>query len=274
MQTIPAKTLLSARSPGNGWFGNNYNLILYRGCTHGCIYCDSRSDCYRVGVFEEVKVKENALVLLEKELISKRRSGIIGTGAMSDPYNPHERELELTRGALELIERRRFGVGIATKSPLVVRDADLLLGISVNAPAYVKVTVTAFDDELCKKIEPHVAPSSERFAAVRALSSAGILTGILLMPVLPFLCDNEENILRIVDEAHRCGARFIYPGFGMTLRDSQRAYGNRYNCISPHVKALWDSFALRCREHGLLYKMPDIITLIRGLDPLEQLKLF
>ena len=170
----------------------------------------------------------------------------------------------------------------------------MLLGISLNAPVHVKMTVTAFSDELCQKIEPHVIPTSQRFEAVHQLSRAGIVTGILLMPVLPFITDTEENIAQIVQEAHRCGARYIYPAFGVTLRDSQRAYfyarldemfpgikeryirtfGNSYECASPKARKLWDLFSAECRNLGILYRMADIIALIRGLSPLEQLRLF
>ena len=224
MQFIPAKTLLSGYMSGNSWFGYHYNMNIYKGCCHGCIYCDSRSECYRVEHFDTVRAKKNALELLEGELRTKRKTGVIGTGAMSDPYNPFEKEYGLTRGALEAIDAHRFGIGIATKSNLVTRDIDVLSRIQRHSPVLIKITITAVDDDLGKKIEPHVPLSSQRFEAIRDLSRAELCAGILLMPVLPFITDTKENILGIVERARENGARFIYPAFGVTLRANQREY--------------------------------------------------
>ncbi len=279
MKYIPAKTILSGYAAHHSWFGNNYNMNIYKGCSHGCIYCDSRSECYHVDNFDEVRAKENALTVLEHELRSKRKKGVIATGAMSDPYNTLEKEHCLTRGALVLMNTHRFGVSIVTKSDLITRDIDLLKQIQVHSPVLVKLTITTCDDELCTKIEPYVAISSKRFAAVKALSDAGIFTGIMLMPVLPFLEDNEENISGIICLAYESGAKFIYPAFGVTLRQNQRLwyykkldeqfptltqkyiqqFGNAYECRSPHAKALWQLFRKQCDRYGLLYKMEDII---------------
>jgi len=294
MEFIPAKTIVSGFTEGNAWFGSNYNMNIYKGCCHGCIYCDSRSECYRVENFDTVRAKENALVTIERELKSKRRTGVIGTGAMSDPYNPFEKEYKLTRGALELIDRYRFGIAIATKSDLITRDIELLKSISAHSPVLVKLTVTAADDELCKKIEPNAPLSSERFAAVKKLSDAGIFTGVLLMPVLPFIEDTVENIAGIVKLAHENSAKFIYPAFGVTLRQNQRAwfyarldelfpgvkwkyikkFGDSYECRSPNVKVLWKVFQGECDKYGLLYKMPDIIAGYKSGYGEEQLSLF
>lgn len=152
MEFIPAKTIISGYHANSTWFGNNFNMNIYKGCSHGCIYCDSRSECYQVENFDEVRAKENALALIEHELKSKRKRGIIGTGAMSDPYNPLEKEFMLTRGALELINRYGFGVSIATKSDLIIRDIDILKAISAHSPVVVKMTITTADDILCKKL--------------------------------------------------------------------------------------------------------------------------
>jgi len=161
MEFIPAKRIISGYAKGNAWFGNNYNMNIYKGCCHGCIYCDSRSECYGVYNFDEVKAKEGVLALIGRELKSKRRTGIVGTGAMSDPYNPYEKEYRLTRGALELINANRFGVSIATKSDLIVRDIDVLKSIKNHSPVLVKITITTADDILSKTIEPNVAVSSK-----------------------------------------------------------------------------------------------------------------
>ena len=279
MKLIPAKTIISGYSQGNSWFGNNFNMNIYKGCCHGCIYCDSRSDVYGVENFDEVRAKENALTLIERELKSKRKTGVIGTGAMSDPYNPFEKEYKLTRGALELINRYGFGISIATKSDLILRDIDILKKISVHSPVLVKLTITAAKDSLCKKVEQNVTVSSERFAAIKKLSSEGIFAGILLMPVLPFIEDNPENILSIIRLAHESGAKFIYPAFGVTLRQNQREwyykkldehfpgikekylkyYNNTYECRSLKAKELWNIFKSECDKYGILYNMDDII---------------
>ena len=280
MEFVSAKTIISGYAEHNAWFGNNYTMNIYKGCCHGCIYCDSRSECYRIDNFDVVRAKKDALALINKELKSKKRTGVIGTGAMSDPYNPFEKEYSLTRGALELINIHGFGVSIATKSALVARDIDILKKIQSHSPVLVKITVTTCDDELCKKIEPNVGVASKRLSAIKELSDNGIFAGILLMPVLPFLEDNEENIAGIVKLAHENGAKFIYPAFGMTLRQNQRdwyykkldenfpgikqkyiqQFKNDYECRSPKAKALWQLFRSECDKFGILYKMNDIIN--------------
>jgi len=225
IEFIGAKKLTSQYVPNNSWFDINYNMNIYKGCCHGCIYCDSRSECYQIEDFDRVRAKEKAIESIEKELKGKRRKGVIGTGAMSDPYNPFEKKYLLTREALKLINKYNFGVSIATKSPLITRDIDILKEISKHSPVLIKITVTTFDDELCKKVEPSVAPSSERFRAIKELSDNGIYAGILLMPILPFINDSEENIRNIVREAHNSGAKFIFAyGMGLTLRGNQRGY--------------------------------------------------
>ncbi|MDF2656187.1 MAG: Radical domain protein [Bacillota bacterium] len=294
MEWIQAKTILSGYAENNNWFGVNYNMNLYKGCNHGCIYCDSRSDCYRVDNFDRVKAKENVLPILERELRSKRKTGVVGTGAMSDPYNPYEKKHQLTKGALELINRYGFGASIATKSDLIVRDIDLLKRIAEHSPVLVKMTVTTADDTLCRIIEPNVSPSSHRLKAIRRLSLEGIFAGILMMPILPFLEDTEDNIQSIIDLAYQSGARFIYPAFGMTLRQNQRdwyydkldqlfpglkekylaAYGNKYECHSPRAKVLWRSFRSRCDHYGILYRMEDIIKGYKEAYQVDQISLF
>lgn len=294
METIPAKTIISGYRENSEWFGNNYNMNIYKGCCHGCIYCDSRSECYHVEDFDTVRAKENAMQIIRDELRRKVKTGVIGTGAMSDPYNPFEKEMLLTRHALELINAYNFGASIATKSDLVVRDIDILKEIKQHSPVLITITITAADDELCRKIEPNVSLSSERFAAIKTLSENGIYAGILMMPILPFIEDNEENILGIIHKAHENGARFIYPAFGVTLRQNQREhyyqkldelfpdlkekyvnrYGNYYQCSSPKAKQLWKIFSLECDKLGILYNMRDIIRSYKLGYQNEQLSLF
>ena len=294
MEFVAAKTIVSGYAEHNAWFGNNYNMNIYKGCCHGCIYCDSRSECYRIDNFDTVRAKKDAIVLINKELKSKKRTGVIGTGAMSDPYNPLEKEYCLTRSALELINTNGFGVSVATKSSLITRDIDILKKIKSHSPVLVKITITTCDDELCKKIEPNVGESSKRFSAIKELSDNGIFVGILLMPVLPFLEDNEENILGIVNHAHESGAKFIYPAFGVTLRQNQRdwyykkldenfpgikqkyleQFKNDYECRSPKAKELWQVFKRECDKFGILYKMNDIIKSYKSGYEDNQLSMF
>lgn len=289
MIMIPAKTIVT-RTKSTEWFGSEYNMNIYRGCSHGCIYCDSRSACYGDDNFDTVKVKENALAIIKNDLRRKAKTGVVATGAMSDPYNPLERELQLTRHALELLSAYGFGVTIATKSDLITRDIDILNEIKENAPVLCKLTVTTCDDSLAQKLEPRAPVSSCRFAAVEALSRAGIFAGILLMPVLPFLEDSIENIEGIINRAAESGARFIYPAFGVTLRQNQREwyfekleenfpgeglkaryarrYGNSYACRSPNAAAIWQNFITLCDQKSILYNMKDIIRCYR--QPYQQ----
>lgn len=294
MEFIPAKTIISGYIEENRWFGINYNINIYKGCCHGCIYCDSRSECYRVENFDEVRAKENALVLIERELKSKRRTGVVGTGAMSDPYNPFENQYMLTRGALQLIDKYKFGSSIATKSDLVTRDIDILKSIQSHSPVIVKITITSYDDELCRKVEPNTAVSSRRFDAINKLSENGLFAGILMMPILPFVEDNEENIKNIVSTAYESGAKFIYPAFGVTLRQNQRdwyyskldekfpgikqkyirQFGNSYMCNSPDGKHLKQIFKEECRKYNIIYKMEDIVKAYKNGYEDKQLSIF
>ncbi|WP_325199058.1 SPL family radical SAM protein [Oscillibacter sp.] len=295
METIPAKSIVN-RTKDPSWFGTEYNMNIYRGCCHGCIYCDSRSDCYRNDDFDRVKAKADALRIIRDDLESKAKVGVVGTGSMSDPYNPFEEELQLTRRALTLLEAYGFGVAIATKSDLIVRDADVLSSIHRTMPAICKITLTTCDDELAAKVEPYAPSPSRRLAAVERLSAAGLFTGILMMPVLPFLEDSPENIRDIVDRAADAGARFVYPALGMTCRAGQREYfyrkleeqfpgqglaekyrrryGPRYECPSPRARALWEIFQDACNRRGLLTSMGRIVTASRRGHETDQLSLF
>ena len=279
MEYIKAKTILQ-KCKDTSWFGNDYNMNLYRGCCHGCIYCDSRSDCYQIEDFDKVRAKDNALMILRDELRRKVKSGVIGTGSMSDPYNPFERDERLTEKSLMLIDAYCFGITVITKSPLITRDIPLYKQIAEHSPVLCKMTITTADDKLSRLVEPHVAVSSERFDALARMSDAGVFTGITLMPVLPFIEDTEDNIRTIVRRAHECGVRCIYPAFGMTLRSGNREYfyqkldesfpglkdqyirrfGNRYECPSQNAKKLWQVFTEECVRYGILYEMKAIIN--------------
>ncbi|MDY0138485.1 MAG: radical SAM protein [Candidatus Izemoplasmatales bacterium] len=291
---ILSKTLLTKVKKSDYWFGYDFNMNLFRGCVHGCIYCDSRSDCYQVGNFEEIKVKINSTELLKQELSSKRTKGVICMGSMSDPYNPLEREYELTRKALELIADFGFGVMVITKSNLVLRDIDLLKKINKKNKVVIGFTITTFDDDLGKIIEPNVNVSSKRFEAIKTLVDAGITSGVLLMPLLPFINDNVKNVIGIVEESKKVGASFVYPLFGVTIRDGQReyfydsldkkfpgikekyisTYGNRYYCESLNKSILEREFKKSCEKNKILYKMNEINLEIFKNVVIEQISLF
>ena len=293
MEFVEAKSILAPRSEGDQWFGINYNMNIYRGCCHGCIYCDSRSDCYHVEDFDRVRSKKDVLGILRRELSTKRKTGIVGNGAMSDPYNPFEKEYRLTRGSLELILSAGFGAEVMTKSALVERDLDIFHEISKYAPAVVNMSIISTDDDLAKKIEPNASVFSERFAALEKAASMGITTGILLVPILPLITDNAENILSVVRRAAECRVKYIYAG-GLTLRINQRdyyfdrldelfpgykdeyirRYGESYSCPPPQARELYTIFQKECGRLGLVCRMRDIIRIINERYSQEQLSIF
>ena len=215
MHFINAKTILTPHS-----------MNIYRGCSHGCIYCDSRSKCYQFSHdFEDIEVKQNAPELLEEALRKKRRRCMVGTGAMGDPYIPLEKELKLMRRCLEIIEHHNFGAAVQTKSDLVLRDLDVLAAINKKTKAVVQMTLTTADDELCRLIEPGVCPTSRRFEALCACRDAGIPTVVWFSPLLPFINDTEENVDGIIDYCVRAGVHAIICfGIGLTLREGNREY--------------------------------------------------
>jgi len=282
MHYVKAKGILSA---GNG-------MNLYRGCLHGCIYCDARSLCYQMDhVFEDIAVKENALELLEQALKRKRKRCMIGTGAMTDPYLPIEDDLRLTRGALELIYRYGFGVAIQTKSAKILRDLDLLDKINRRAKAVVQITLTTIDDRLCRRLEPNVSPTSERIAALKIFRDAGIPTVVWLSPILPFLNDTKENIEGILESCVEAKVKGVLCfGMGLTLREGNReyfyaqldrlfpglkeryirAYGNRYEIASPRNGELMALYRGICRRHGILTDTDAIFSYLRTLEDPEQ----
>ena len=295
MEFIKVKTILSKEKYGNEWFGIDYKINLYRGCSHGCIYCDSRSNCYHIDNFDIPKGKENALEILEKELSKKKEKGVVGIGSMSDTYNPLEKKYEQTRGALKLISKYNYGVSIDTKSDLILRDLDLLKEINLKNNVIIKFTITTPNDELSKIIEPNVCVSSKRLEAIKILSDNGIFTGIMMNPVLPFITDKEEDIKELVKLAYLNGVKFIHTYMGMTLRENQRDYyyeqldknfkglkeryikyyKEKYNCPVPNYKKLYKIFTLECDKYGILYNMKDIIKAYKKeIKESEQMTLF
>jgi len=279
---ITAKTILNHVKQPDTWFGLKYNMNLYRGCQHQCIYCDSRSDCYRIEDFAKIQVKVNALELLDDVLPRKRMLGTIGFGAMNDLYMPEEKEYRLARGALEIIAHHGFPVHILTKSDLVIRDIDLLGEIN-KVYAAVSFTITTADDELAKKIEPGAPLPSARYKTMRELAEAGVLTGVTMMPILPFLEDNPDNIRNILVMAKEHGASYIIPAFGVSLRPGSRdffyqkldllfpgikekyikEYGDSYQCSTPNWQVLKSVFEEETERLDLLSRIPVFESLKR-----------
>ena len=290
MHFVDAKGILTGHG---GYFGMN----IYRGCTHGCIYCDSRSKCYQfTHPFEDIEVKQNAPELLEQALKSKRKKCMIGTGAMSDPYMHCEEELQLTMKCLEIIRRYEFGLAIQTKSDRILRDIDLLSEINQSAKCVVQMTLTTYDDDLCKVLEPNVCNTKRRIEVLEEMQKRGIPTIVWLTPILPFINDTEENVTAILNECVRTGVRGIIDfGMGLTLREGDREYyyaaldkyfpgmkqryirkyGNAYELPSPNAKELMELLQSICKNNNIMYRPDDCFQFMAELpDKYKQISLF
>lgn len=287
MHFVDAKGILSA---GNG-------MNVYRGCSHGCIYCDSRSKCYNfTHDFEDIEVKQNAPVLLEAALRSKRKRCMIGTGSMCDPYMHVEKNLLITRKCLEIIEKYEFGVAIQTKSDLILRDMDLLESIYKKAKTVVQVTLTTYDEKLCRILEPNVCPTSRRAEILYECQKRNIPTVVWLTPILPYINDSMENIKGLMDICVKAGVKgIIIWNMGLTLRDGDREYyyaaldrhfpgmkeryiqnyGNSYEVISPNSDSLMKFFEKTCRENGIMSTPDACFNYLKELpERYEQMSLF
>ena len=271
MHFVDAKGILTSRMSASG-------MNIYRGCSHGCIYCDSRSLCYQfTHSFEDIEVKQNAPALLEKALRSKRKKCMIGTGSMSDPYMHCEEQLRLTRSCLEIILQYGFGATVITKSDRILRDLDLLEAINRNTKCVVQMTLTTWDSQLCGILEPHVCNTQRRVEVLREMQRRGIPTLVWLTPILPFINDTEENILPILEACAEAGVKgVICFNAGMTLRDGNReyyyealdryfpglkekyihTYGNAYEVPSPDSGKLMRLFHSFCESSGMMHS-PD-----------------
>ena len=290
MHFVDAKGILTGS-------GGHFGMNIYRGCSHGCIYCDSRSRCYQfTHPFEDIEVKQNAPELLEMTLKSKRKKGMIGTGSMSDPYMHCEEDLRLTRKCLEIIYQYGFGAAVQTKSDRILRDIDLLDKINRSTKCVVQITLTTYDDDLCSIIEPNVCNTKRRIEVLEAMHERGIPTIVWLTPILPFINDTEENIRAILDECIRVGVKgIICFDMGLTLRDGDREYyyaaldkhfpgvkrkyieryGNAYEITSPNAKELMTLFKSTCKENGILYSPDACFEFMHTLpDKYEQMSLF
>ena len=287
MHFVDAKGILSTTNGMN----------IYRGCTHGCIYCDARSKCYQfTHEFEDIEVKQNAPQLLVQALRSKRKKCMIGTGAMSDPYLHYEKDLQLTRKCLEIIERYEFGVAIQTKSDLILRDLDLLKSIHKKAKCVVQMTLTTYDEDLCKIIEPNVCTTKRRFEVLEILRDAGIPTIVWLSPILPFINDTKENIEGILDYCIRAKVYGILCfGMGVTLREGDREYfyaaldkhfsglhkryhdkyGYSYEVNSGNHEELMHLLKTKCAENNIVCGVKECFDYLHEFpEKYEQMKLF
>lgn len=278
MHYVKAKGILSAKNGMN----------LYRGCSHGCIYCDSRSKCYHMEhPFEDIEIKENAIDLLEYALRHKRKKCMIGTGAMTDPYIPLEMEIGNTRKALSLIYEYGFGVTLHTKSNRILRDLDLLQKINEKTKCVVQITLTTYDEDLCRKIEPNVSTTQERFEVLKQMRDAGIPSVVWMTPILPFINDTEDNISGILGmciEAKVCG--IICFSMGLTLREGNReyfykqldrlfprlkekyiqTYGNQYLIDSPNSKYLMQLYHQKCEANGIMHDNDQIFSYLQHFE--------
>lgn len=282
MHYVRAKGILS---PDNG-------INLYRGCVHGCIYCDSRSLCYQMNhAFEDIEVKENGLELLERALKSKRKRCMIGTGAMTDPYLPFPETLQMTRHALELIYTHGFGLAIQTKSDRILRDLDLISKINQRSKAVVQMTLTTHDDALCRILEPNVSVTSKRVAVLRTFRDADVPTVVWLSPILPFLNDTQENIDGILESCVDANVKGVLCfNMGLTLRDGNReyfyaqldkhfpglkehyirTYGSRYELNSPRNTELMTHFHNTCEKAGIMHNVQEIFTYLHTFEAKEE----
>ena len=290
MHFVEAKGILT----GNG---GQYGMNIYRGCSHGCIYCDSRSLCYQFShPFEDIEVKRNAPELLEKALRSKRRKCMIGTGSMSDPYMHCEEELRLTRKCLEVILKYGFGVAIQTKSDRILRDIDLLEEINRSAKCVVQMTLTTYDDDLCRILEPNVCNTKRRIEVLEEMQRRKIPTVVWLTPILPFINDSRENITSILNECVRIGVKGVIDfGMGLTLREGDREYyyaaldkhfpgmkeryikryGNSYELPSPNAGMLKEVFQGICKSNGILSDPEECFRFMQDLpEKYTQMSIF
>ena len=276
MEFIDAKTIVTNTKTLNyRYIATEYVMNIYHGCSHGCVYCYARGEYYKIADFDRVKAKKDALRIIRDDLERKTKPGIVGTGGMTDHYNNEEREHKLTRSALELINAYSFGACVLTKSDLVLRDADILSDIKTHSPVCINFSITYAEDPDGLAVEPGAPASSDRFAAIKELAGKGIITGVLLDPVVPYVTDTEENIRGVVKRSKEAGASYIYASISVTMEGVQRdyffdkmepihpgirekyekRYKNYYRCRCPGERKLWYAFADECEKQGVVHDM-------------------
>ncbi len=265
-----------------GILSNKNGVNLYRGCTHGCIYCDSRSKCYHIEhEFTDIEVKSNAIELLDKVLKSKRKKIMIGTGSMCDPYLHLEGTLLMTRQMLEVINKYQHGVTLLTKSDMILRDMDILKQIKQHSKVIISTTLTTSNETLCKMIEPNVATTFKRVEMLKKFSEEGFITGVWLTPILPFINDDEENFQKLLSYCLESKVKYIMCfNIGVTLREGDREYfyeqldkyfpgikekyikmyGTAYEIVSPNNQKLYKLFIDFCKKNDILYKPNEIFA--------------
>lgn len=284
MEWIDAKTIVTNCKPNKNYLEFEYVMNLYRGCNHGCIYCYARSNYYeKTDNFDCIRAKTDALRIVRDDLRRKTRTGMVLMGGVSDPYNPEEKELKLTRNALELINAFSFGICVITKSNLVTRDTDILLDIKEHSPVSINFSITCSDDETCRKVEPFASTTTERFEAIEHLAKNGIITGVLMDPMIPQITDTKENVQEMVKKAKYYGAKYIYLSTQVTMADIQREYFYQeaekyypgiseiyrkrykeyYYCRSPHAKKLWNIFVEECEKENIICNIRVANQMIR-----------
>jgi DNA repair photolyase len=273
------KTILSPK--------NVFNL--YRGCEHGCVYCDTRSDCYEINHdLSDVEVKEDAEKILKNELRRKNKRVMLTTGSMCDPYTPLEKEIELTRRCLQIIEKHGFGASLITKSDLILRDLDILENINKKAKCVIQMTLTTFDEDLCRKLEPNVVSTKARAKALEEFKKLKIPTVVWLTPILPYINDNEENIKGVLEYCVKTGVKgIILFSFGMTLRKGSREYyyksldklfpglkqryieefGDSYEIKSPNHDSLYKIFKDTCEKSNIIHNPNEVFEYIKSFEP-------
>lgn len=263
-------------------------MNIYRGCTHGCIYCDSRSACYQMKHnFEDIEIKRNAPEILEEQLKRRHKPCMISTGAMCDPYVHIEEKLLITRKCLELIEKYGFGLTIQTKSARILRDIDILKAINLNTKCVVQITLTTFNETLCSVIEPNVSTTAERYTVLEAMRDADIPTVVWIDPILPFINDTEENLRGLLDYCVRAKVRgIICFGFCTTMRDGSREYfykkldenfpgikdqyirtfDESYECRSSNDIYLMDILLSECRKYSMICNPDEIFRYMHKFE--------
>lgn len=290
MEFIDAKKIVTnVKHVNYDYLAFEYIVNIYWGCNHGCIYCYARSDYYDKignlgGDFDCIRAKRNALQIIRDDLQRKVKKGVVFTGSMSDPYNAEEKEQKLTRNTLELLNAFDFGACVLTKSDLVTRDMDVLLDIKEHSPVNVNFSITCSDDDMCAKLEPFASTSTERFRAIEHLSKNGIITGVFIDPVIPYITDTKENVREMVKKAKYYGASYIYLSTQVTMADGQREYFYKkaelyypgisekyetkfkkyYYCRSPYAQTLWNTFVEECERENIVFDMRLANQMVRS----------